>query len=265
MTTTSYLNPPPLAFSANRLEGRVIFITGASSGIGEAAVKLFAKEGAKVVASARRLDRLKKLATEAKQQRLSVMPIECDVLEEDSIVKAIAATMKEFGRLDGAFNNSGFSGHQAPLHEASVEEFDQVIATNLRGVFLCLKHEIRAMLQTGGGSIVNNSSVAGLKGFPGMGIYSASKTGLTGLTRCAALECARKGIRVNCIAPGPTRSEMFDNWMPTEEARTGLAELVPMNYIAHPEDMARAALFLLSDESRWTTGATLPCEGGFSA
>ena len=135
----------------------------------------------------------------------------------------------------------------------------------MRGVFLCLKHEIKAMLKTGGGSIVNNSSAAALKGFPEMGVYSASKSGLDGLTRCAALECARKGIRVNCIAPGPTRSEMFDNWIPTEEARTGLAERVPMNYIAHPEDMARAALFLLSDEARWTTGTTLPCEGGFSA
>jgi len=143
MTTTSYLNPPPLAFTANRLEGRVVFITGASSGIGQAAAKLFAKEGAKVVASARRIDRLKSLATEAKRQGLSVMPIECDVLDEDSIAKAIAAAIKEFGRLDGAFNNSGLSGKRALLHEASVEEFDQVIAPICAGYFFVLNTKLK--------------------------------------------------------------------------------------------------------------------------
>ena len=116
-----------------------------------------------------------------------------------------------------------------------------------------------------GGAIVNTSSIGGLVGAPFNGIYAASKWGLTGLTKCVALEYARSNIRVNCIAPGPTRSEMIDRWMPTEEARAGLADNMPMNYIADPDDMARAALYLLSDEARWTTGAVLPCEGGAHA
>ena len=136
------------------------------------------------------------------------------------------------------------------------------MAVNLRGVFLCMKHEIGVILGSGGGAIVNTSSIGGLVGGAENGIYAASKWGLT---KCAALDYARLNIRVNAIAPGPTRSEMFDRWMPAEDHRAALAERTPMNYVAHPDDMARAALFLLSDESRWTTGTVFPCEGGISA
>ena len=173
--------------------------------------------------------------------------------------------MAPHGRLDCAFNNAGAGGAHQPIHEISTAKFDQVIATNLRGVFLCIKHEVPAMLASGGGSIVNTSSIGGLVGGARNGDYAASKWGLAGLTKCAALDYARMGIRVNAIAPGPTRSEMFDRWIPTEEAREQMAEMMPIKYIAEPDDMARAALFLLSDESRWTTGAVLPCEGGRSA
>jgi NAD(P)-dependent dehydrogenase (short-subunit alcohol dehydrogenase family) len=128
-----------------------------------------------------------------------------------------------------------------------------------------MKHEIPAMLASGGGAIVNTSSIGGLVGGARNGDYAASKWGLAGLTKCVALEYARQGIRVNAIAPGPTDSEMFGRWMSTEERREMIADAMPMNYIAHPDDMARAALFLLSDESRWTTGAIFPCEGGAHA
>jgi len=121
------------------------------------------------------------------------------------------------------------------------------------------------MLASGGGAIVNTSSIGGLVGGAQNSDYAASKWGLAGLTKCVALEYARRGIRVNAIAPGPTDSEMFGRWMPTEERRERIANAMPMNYIAHPDDMARAALFLLSDEARWTTGVILPCEGGASA
>jgi hypothetical protein len=121
------------------------------------------------------------------------------------------------------------------------------------------------MLRNGGGAIVNTSSIGGLIGIAGNSVYATSKWALAGLTKCAALDYARQGIRVNAIAPGGTRSEMFDNWITTEEARARLADSFPMNYIAHPDDMARYALFLLSDESRWTTGVVMPCEGGRSA
>jgi NAD(P)-dependent dehydrogenase (short-subunit alcohol dehydrogenase family) len=260
----SYLNPKPLGWFAKRLAGRVTLVTGASSGIGAAAVRLFAMEGALVVGAARRRDRVEALAQELRAQHLDVTALECDVREEGSVREAVARIVAEKGRLDGAFNNAGVGGAHRPLHELSVAQFDHAIATNLRGVFICLKYEIPAMLAAGGGAIVNTSSIGGLVAGGNNSDYAASKWGLAGLTRCAALGYARNGIRINAIAPGPTRSEMFDRWINNEEARAAMAESFPMNYIAEPDDMARAALFLLSDESRWTTGTILPCEGGAS-
>jgi NAD(P)-dependent dehydrogenase (short-subunit alcohol dehydrogenase family) len=260
----TYQNPPPLTFHATRLEDRVILVTGASSGIGAAACRLFAAEGAKVVAAARREDRITTIVDELKTEGREAAAVVCDVRDEDSVAGAVRFAIETFGRLDGAFNNAGFGGGHAPMHQADTGIFDHIMAVNLRGVFLCLKHEIAAMLETGGGAIVNTSSIGGLVGGAQNGMYAASKWGLAGLTKCAALDYARLNIRVNAIAPGPTRSEMFDRWMPTEEHRAALAERTPMNYVAHPDDMARAALFLLSDESRWTTGAVFPCEGGIS-
>lgn len=261
----SYNSSPPLDFHARRLEGRAIFVTGASSGIGAAAVRLFALEGARVVAAARRKDRLEILAASLRAEGLTVEAVACDVTDEESVKAAVDFSVKTFGRLDGAFNNAGVGGGRAPLHEADATAFDRVVGVNLKGVFHCLKHEIAAMLDSGGGSIVNTSSIGGLVGAPQNSIYAASKWGLAGLTKCAALDYARRGIRVNAIAPGPTRSEMFDHWMSSDDARAAMANAFPMNYIAEPDDMARAALFLLSDEARWTTGAILPCEGGASA
>ncbi len=261
----AYQNPAPLTFHANRLAGRVVFITGAASGIGAAAAHLFAREGAIVAAAGRRLERLEALAGSIADQGLSAFAVACDVRDEASVEAAIGAVVERTGRLDGAFNNAGVGGGQRLTHEASVEDFDRAYSTNLRGVFLCMKHEIMAMLKLGGGAIVNTSSIGGLVGGARNGDYAASKWGLAGLTKCTALEYARNGIRVNAIAPGPTRSEMLDRWIDSDEKRAWMADMFPMNYIAHPEDMARAALFLLSDEARWTTGTVLPCEGGAAA
>lgn len=261
----TYNHPPALTATYGRLRGKVIFVTGASSGIGAAAVRLFAKEGASVVAAARRSDRIDALAAELTDAGLTAASVVCDVTDEDSVARSIAFTVERFGRLDGAFNNAGVGGVWKPVHELDVRDLDRVYATNLRGAFLCMKHEIAAMLRTGGGAIVNTSSIGGITGGAGLTIYGSTKWGLVGMTKSAALDYARKGIRVNAIAPGPTRSEMFDNWRSTEELRESIAEHTPMNYIAHPDDMARAALFLLTDESRWTTGFVLACDGGASA
>ena len=260
-----YRNPEPLSTFANRLAGRVTFVTGASSGIGAAAVRLFAAEGAVVVAAARRLDRIESLAADLRREGREVSAVACDVRDEDSVREALAYVVKRHGRLDCAFNNAGVGGGHKLLHELSTAKFDEVIQTNLRGPFLCMKYEIPAMLDAGGGAIVNTSSIGGLVGGSHNNDYGASKWGLAGLVKCAALGYARQGIRINAIAPGPTRSEMFDRWISTEAARETMAGSFPMNYIAEPDDMARAALFLLSEESRWTTGAILPCEGGAAA
>jgi NAD(P)-dependent dehydrogenase (short-subunit alcohol dehydrogenase family) len=204
------------------------------------------------------------VVAEIRHQGGEALSVECDVTDEDSVRRAVAATVEQFGRLDCAFNNAGGPGGQRPLHELDTGWFDLVMATNLRGPFLCMKYEIPAMLANGGGAIVNTSSIGGLVGGPRNSDYGASKWGLAGLVKCAAMDYARRGIRINAIAPGPTRSEMFDAWMPDDDARAEMADRFPLNYIAHPDDMARAALFLLSEESRWTTGCVLPCEGGAS-
>ncbi len=262
----TYNHPPRLAATFRRLEDKVVLVTGASSGIGAAAARLFAAEGAKVALAARRLDRIDAIARELAGAGHAAIALACDVTDEAQVAGAVARTVDAYGRLDGAFNNAGHGGLRGPIHTLDVADFDRVNAVNLRGVFLCLKHEAAVMTGQGrGGSIVNTSSIGGLVGGAGNSIYAASKWGLAGLTKCAALDYAAEGIRVNAIAPGPTRSEMFDRWMPTDEHRARMAAMFPMNYIADPDDMARAALFLLSDDARWTTGAILPCEGGMSA
>lgn len=260
-----YRQPAPLTLTTSRLAGRAVFVTGASSGIGAAAARLFAAEGAAVALAARRVDRTERLAAELRDSGAEAVAVPCDVTDEASVATAVGEAVRAFGRLDGAFNNAGVGGGHRRLHELDTAGFDDVVAANLRGPFLCMKHEIPALLDAGGGSIVNTSSVGGLVGAAANADYAATKFGLAGLVRCAALDYARDGIRVNAIAPGATRSEMFDRWMPTDEARAAMADRFPMNYIADPDDMARAALFLLSDESRWTTGVVLPCEGGFTA
>jgi A-factor type gamma-butyrolactone 1'-reductase (1S-forming) len=261
----SYLHPPPLQMTGTRLQDRVTIVTGASSGIGAAAVRRFALEGARVIAAARRAERIEELAAGLRAEGLDVWAYVCDVRDEDSVRALVAATVTRYGRLDCAFNNAGVGGGRRPLHELDARKFDDVIATNLRGVFLCMKHQIDAMLTHGSGAIVVTSSVGGLIGAPANSDYAASKWALAGMVKCAALDYARRGIRINAIAPGPTESEMFRRWLPTEAARAAIADHMPMNYIADPDDMARAALFLLSDEARWTTGAVLPCEGGRAA
>ncbi|MER6951806.1 SDR family oxidoreductase [Nonomuraea sp. NPDC000554] len=261
----TYRHPEPLELVSHRLAGRAILVTGASSGIGAAAARRFCAEGARVALAARRTDALERLAAELREDGHEAIAVTCDVTDEAAVSAAVDTVVREYGGLDGAFNNAGVGGAHLPLHEIPAAAFDSTASVNLRGVFLCMKYEIRAMLGGGGGAIVNTSSVAGLAGTTRNADYAAAKFGLEGLVRSAALDYAADGIRVNAIAPGPTRSEMFDRWMSTEEARAQMARRFPLNYIAHPDDMARAALFLLSDESRWTTGTVLPCDGGFSA
>ncbi|MEI7547698.1 MAG: SDR family NAD(P)-dependent oxidoreductase [Actinomycetota bacterium] len=247
--------------SRGRLADRVIFVTGASSGIGSAAVKMFAAEGAKVVAAARRLDRLEEVVEATRRLGGEAMAVECDVADAESVRRAIELTFSTFGRLDGAFNNAGLPGCHCPMHEMEIEQYDNVMATNLRGTFLCMKYQLALMRENGGGSIVNTSSTSGLVGNANNSDYCASKWGMTGLVKSAALGYARQGIRVNAVAPGPTQTEML-NHIQTDEALAKVASQYAMNAIAEPNDIASVALFLLSDESRFITGAVVPCDGG---
>jgi NAD(P)-dependent dehydrogenase (short-subunit alcohol dehydrogenase family) len=262
-----------MANNVERLMGKVAFITGASSGIGAAAMRVFAAEGAIVVGAARHSERVEALVATLRQDGLQAHSELCDVREEDSVRAAIEAVVAKHGRLDCAFNNAGIIGCGLDLHEVPVEAFDAVLATNLRGVFLCMKYEIAAMLASGGGTIVNASSIGGLVGSAHNSDYGTSKWGLTALTRSAALAYGRRNIRVNAIAPGGTDTQMHEELVARTAARNGLSEdqarellasRNPLGGIARPDDMARAALFLLCDESRWTTGTVLPCEGGMS-
>lgn len=260
MTSHPNHHPAPVTIQARRLEGKVILITGASAGMGEAAARRFAAEGAHVIAGARRTDRINALANELSTADNQVIAVPLDVTNEESVKAAVATAVARFGRLDGALNSAGITSSGAVLHEMSTESFDRVMNVNTKGVFLSMKYEIPALLAAGGGSIVNVSSVGGMVGVAGISEYVASKWAVNGLSKSAALELASSNVRVNALAPGSTRTEMWD--MLPLELQEHLAAMSPMNQIALADDMARVALFLLSDESRWTTGAIIPAEGG---
>ncbi len=269
MTDVSHhpnLYPPPITYEGRRLEGKVVIIFGASSGIGAAAATRFAREGAAVAAAARRADRLDGLVAAIRGAGGEAMASPCDVRAEKEITRTVSETISRYGRLDGAFNNAGVSGTAQPIHNLSAASFDELIAVNLRAVALCLKHEVLAMRNLGrGGSIVNTSSIGSLTSNAMLPDYGASKAAVNHLTRSAAVGYARDGIRVNAIAPGATSSEMLDPWISDPADRTRWASSSPIPFIALPDDMARVALFLLSDEARWITGHILPVDGGAAA
>jgi A-factor type gamma-butyrolactone 1'-reductase (1S-forming) len=255
-------NPDPLTITARRLDDKVIFITGASGGIGEAAARRFAAEGARVAVGARRRDRIDELVAELKADGHDALAFDLDVSDESSVARAVALTVERFGRLDGALNNAALGGEGKPIAETDSAFTRRVMDVNLMGVYYSMKHQVPALLTSGGGSIVNVSSVGGIIGMPNISEYIASKWGVIGMTKSVALEYAGDGIRVNAIAPGSTKTEMYDAWLPTPEAQAAVAAYSPMNQIALPDDIARVALFLLSDESRWTNGTVIAADGG---
>ena len=235
-----------------KLDGKVAIITGASRGIGAAAARRFAAEGARVVLAARTANALAAIAAEIPE----ALAVETDVSDEASVRRLVEATMDRFGRLDVAFNNAADHHGLTPLADIPAADFDRTIAVSLRGVFLSMKFEIPAMLATGGGAIVNMSSTAGVAaGTAGLSSYVAAKHGVIGLTKAAALDYADKGIRVNALMPGPifTRPEM-------EAANVG--QWVPMQRMGTADEVAAAAAWLCSDESAYITGTALAIDGG---
>ncbi|QIJ65865.1 glucose 1-dehydrogenase [Streptomyces sp. JB150] len=250
--------------NSDLLAGKVVLITGASSGIGAAAAQVFTQEGATVVLAARRVDRLARLTGELRAKGAEAAYVSCDVTVVDDAARAVEFAVTEYGRLDGAFNNAGIGGDRTPLHLMTDDVYDTVMDVNVRGVWNCLRHEIAAMLRHGGGAVVNNSSVAGLVAIPAAAPYVAAKHAVVGLTRAAADEYAQQGIRVNAIAPGTTRSEITEDWF---RRNPGLEQTVnamtPQGRTADPEEIAAAAAWLLSDRCPFLTGTVLPVDGGF--
>lgn len=243
------------------MNGRVAIVTGASRGIGAATARALAAAGVAVVLAARDERALSALAGEITGAGGQAVAMPTDVRDAEAVRRLVEGAVAAFGRLDIAINNAAESGHRpSPIAEVTVEDFDSVLATSLRGVFLCLKYEIPAMLDTGGGAILNMSSTAGLEAVGGLAGYVASKHGVVGLTRVAALDYAHRGIRVNALAPGPILTDHLER--AGEEMQRRVAMAMPMHRVGRPEEVAAAAVWLCSDQASYITGATIPVDGG---
>lgn len=244
--------------------GKVVLITGGSFGIGSATAIAFAEAGAKVVIA----DSVEDPATleQIKRAGDTGIFIQCDVSDELQVKQLMEEIERQFGGLDFAFNNAGIEGQQGTTEECSAENFDKTIAVNLRGVWLCMKYEIPLMLKRGKGAIVNNASIAGVIGFPGIPAYTASKHGIIGLTKTAALENVKRGIRVNVVCPGIIATAMIDRFTHhDEDAAKAFAAQEPMGRAGTAGEVAAAVLWLCSDASSFVTGHSMMVDGGWTA
>ncbi len=252
---------PPLRFPGplkGMLAGRVAIVTGASHGIGAAASIAFAHAGAKVVLAARDGDSLNEVASEVSEAGGVAAAIPTDVTDPNSADAMVNLALEKYGRLDYAFNNAG-SGHMpTPLADLDVDQFDRALRVNAKGTYLSMKYEIRAMLKTGGGSIVNMSSTAGVQGVNGIAGYVAGKHAVIGLTRAAALDYAKQNIRVNAVAPGPILTERTVGRIDANQAIFA----VPIGRVGYREEVAEVVVWLCSDLASFVTGAVIPVDGG---
>lgn len=246
--------------------GKVALVTGGAAGIGRATALAFASAGAQVVVS----------DIDTKGGEVTVLAIKaaggeatfvsCDVSDSEAVAGLIRHTVEAYGRLDIAFNNAGIEIEHEKLADGDLETFDRIMDINVKGVWLCMKHEIPEMLKHGGGAIVNTASVAGLGAAPKMSIYSASKHAVIGLTRSAAVEYAKKGIRVNAVCPAVIETDMFRRAAESDPRRAEMAAAMhPVGRLGQPEEIAAAVLYLCSEAAGFTTGVALPVDGGSTA
>lgn len=247
---------------ADRFTDRVAFITGAASGIGRAAAIAFAAEGARLAILDRSADALRTVEASVKEAGGEVLAIACDVSSPDQVEGAIKQIVDRFGRLDIAFNNAGVENKAAPVHEIDLAEWDRIIGINLRGTFLCMKHELAQMVKQGRGVVVNTSSGAGIRGVAGGAAYAASKHAIIGLTRSAALDYAKQNIRVNAVLPGNIETPMMDRFTGGDIQKA--IDLEPVGRLGKPEEIAEAVLWMASDLGGFVTGAATVIDGGWS-
>jgi len=243
----------------------VVLITGALTGIGRATALAFAKEGATVVVSGRREKEGEALASELVALGVKAKFIRADVRHEADVQNLVDTTVSLFGSVDIAINNAGTEGQPGPVTEQTAQTYAETFDTNVLGVLLSMKHELKAMQAQGSGSIVNVSSVLGRKGFPYASVYAASKHAVEGLTKSAALEVATSGIRINVVAPGPIETPMLDRFTGNEENKQGLKANVPTQRIGLPEEIAETIVFIGSGKAPFLTGQSIAVDGGMLA
>ena len=246
------------------LDGKVVLVTGGGSGIGRATALAFAAEGSRVVVVDQRSSALEETVAMVREAGGTADGYQTDVAQSAEVAKMVAFAVERYGALDVAFNNAGIGGTPfVPLADYSESTFDEVIATNLRGVFLCMKYELPHLLATSG-AIVNTASVAGLSGGRVGAGYIASKHGVVGLTRAAAVEYADKGVRINAVAPGVIRTPMSENaFFHSESITAQVTARHPMGRLGTPDEVARAVVWLCSPAASFITGHVLPIDGGF--
>ena len=244
----------------------VVLITGALTGIGRATAIAFAREGNRVVVSGRREEAGHALAAELRALGAEAEFLRADVRFEAEVRNVVEQTIERFGRIDVAVNNAGTEGQMAPIVEQSAANYEDTFSVNVLGTLLSVKHEMRAMLAQGSGSIINLSSVAGQVGIAGASVYVASKHAVEGITKSAALEGATAGVRVNAVAPGPVATEMFDRFAGnSEEGKASFLATIPARRAATPEEIAQTIVFLASDKARYLTGQCIAVDGGYTA
>tara|TARA_R110001592_G_scaffold363248_4_gene682200 strand:+ start:51970 stop:52797 length:828 start_codon:yes stop_codon:yes gene_type:complete len=245
---------------------KVVILTGAGSGIGEGTALAMAGEGATLVLADINTETGEQTLAKVRETGAEATFIATDVSDPGQVQNMVQFALDRYGRLDCAFNNAGIDGALAPLDEVDIAEFDNTLAVNLRSVFLCMKYEIPAMEKSGGGSIVNMSSVMGLVGSPNIAAYCASKFGVLGLTYSAALDCALRGVRINAVCPGGVETPMVSHVMKTTpDVLTDVIAAVPMKRLATPAEVAEAVIWLSSDRSGFVNGTALPVDGAYRA